>query len=79
MGLYNFIQCRSIHRNDQSDVCTKSNRINIKVKHEMLQSKRKDTAEVAYSAEMICKREKNKTIKYDKNAKCAEPLNQAKK
>lgn len=31
-------------RNDQSDVCTKSNRINYKTMHEILQSKRKGTA-----------------------------------
>ena len=52
MGIYNFtIQAtmqehsqKHSDRNDQSDVCTKSNRINYKVKHEMLQSKRKDAA-----------------------------------
>lgn len=49
MGLYNLQYkqpCRSIHRNDQdqSDVCTKSSRINFKMQHEMLQSKRKDAA-----------------------------------
>lgn len=52
MGLYNFtIQAtmqeysqKHSDRNDQSDVCTKSNWMNFKVKHEMLQSKRKDAA-----------------------------------
>ena len=54
MGLYNLQykqpstmqeppQKRS-DRNDQSDACTKSSRINFKMQHEMPQSKRKDTA-----------------------------------